>query len=282
MTASYLFERDMLKFCGERGLDRIVRAVGDGRVILDGGVGGRVEYLLFELADGDIRNQLAKAEEINLAWTLQSLHHVTLGLFQLHKEQAAHQDLKPSNVLVFDGKESKVGDLGRAAVKGLTPPHDSYVVPGDRGYAPPELLYGAFSATPWVSDSWQQRRIGCDMYLLGSMVVFLFANASMSGLLFTELAPAQHFLTWRGTYAEVLPYLRDAFGRAVDLFSESVPATVRTDLTAVVKELCDPDPGLRGHPRDRRSVHNRYSVERYIGIFDRLAKRAEYARPSRQ
>ena len=30
----------------------------------------------------------------------------------------AHQDLKPSNVLVFSRRISKVGDLGRAAVRG--------------------------------------------------------------------------------------------------------------------------------------------------------------------
>ena len=71
-----------------------------------------------------------------------SLHHIAVGLQQIHGQGIAHQDLKPSNVLVFNGNNSKIGDFGRSAYKGHIPPHENNNVAGDLTYAPPELLYG--------------------------------------------------------------------------------------------------------------------------------------------
>lgn len=61
----------------------------------------KVFYLIFELADGDIRRHLAVQESLDLAFVLRTLHHVAVGLDQLHRADIAHQDLKPSNVLIY-------------------------------------------------------------------------------------------------------------------------------------------------------------------------------------
>jgi serine/threonine protein kinase len=157
------------------------------------------------------------------------------------REEIAHQDLKPSNALIFRGHHTKIGDLGRAACRDQIAPHEDFPVPGDYSYAPPELLYGHIPA------DWGQRRLGCDLYLMGSMVVFFFSRVGMTSLLLDQLDDSQRWQNWTGTFYEILPHLRDAFSRAIELFSTSVCDDLKAELTVVVRQLCDPDPSLRGH-----------------------------------
>jgi serine/threonine protein kinase len=58
------------------------------------------------------------------------------GLHELHSQRIAHQDLKPSNVLVFSQREAKNADLGRATLRGQVGPFDEFPVAGDLSYAP--------------------------------------------------------------------------------------------------------------------------------------------------
>lgn len=265
ITEAFNFERDIVTKCATRNLDRVVRGLSDGTVRVEG---EPVQYLIFELADGDARSQANAAEQYELAWALRALHHVATGLSQLHAEAIAHQDLKPSNVLSFEGgKITKIGDLGRAARKGYLPPHEDAEIAGDSSYAPPELLYGR------VDPDWNRRRFGCDAYLMGSMVVFFVMGVGMTPLLRLELHDTHAWDRWRGTYDEVLPYVRDAFDRAVRRFAAYTDQMVRRELESIVRELCEPDPSLRGHPRNRASRGNQYSLERYVAAFDLLARR---------
>src|SRR5574341_2097711 len=137
LTEAYNFERDLLARC--KHMDRVVRALSDGSVSVNGEV---VQYLILELAAHDIRKYLDLAERFDTAWLLRALHHIATGLGQLHGAGIAHQDLKPSNVLVFGDRISKVSDLGRASSKGIIAPHEEYQIAGDPQYAPPELHYG--------------------------------------------------------------------------------------------------------------------------------------------
>lgn len=270
MTSAYIFERDLLKRCRESGLTRIVTAITSGKVVVDGApMGGLVEYLVFERADGDIRKQMERAADFDLGWRILCLHHIAVGLKQLHAELIAHQDLKPSNVLLFE-RSSKLADLGRAACKGQAPPHEPFQVAGDPAYAPPELLYG------FISPEWNVRRLGCDAYLLGSMIVWFFTGMSATGLLVQYLIPEHRPENWNSTYAEVLPYIREAFSKVLEVFKDSSPAGAGDDLTQMVGELCEPDPALRGHPKNRGKSGVQFSLERYISRLDLLAKRIVY------
>jgi serine/threonine protein kinase len=198
-------------------------------------------------------------------------------LKQLHGSNIAHQDLKPSNVLVFDGRTSKLADLGRAAYQGHTPGHDHLHVAGDPTYAPPDLAYG------FVLPEWNMRRLSCDVYHLGSMIVFFFTGMGMTGLLFKHLdlafqPSARPFAGgWTGTFEDVLPYVREAFERAIEEFGNHVPdPKLREKLVTMVRQLCEPDSRLRGHPLTRRQGGgNSFSLERYITDLDLLARRAE-------
>lgn len=271
MTEAYNFERDLLKKCSERKMDHVVRALGDGSLRVSEAQGVNVvQYLLFELADHDVRLHLALSEKIDVAWKLRSLHHVATGLRQLHSAGIAHQDLKPSNVLVFEDQTSKVGDLGRAAYEGKIGPWDGLAWPGDPAYAPPELLYGH------RPPDWRTRRLGSDLYLMGSMIFFFFTGLSATHLLTSELPPELRPGTWRGTFDEGLPYFRDAFGRAVSVLRREIPGDfLKTELGMIVSQLCDPDPRHRGVPRGIRGLGSQFSLERYVTKFDLLASRCE-------
>lgn len=272
MTAAYIYERDVLNKC--RGLDRVVHAIADGTIqINEPGTNGVVEYLIFELADGDVRKFIKFSSAFDVAWALRSLHHVATGLKQMHGRGVAHQDLKPSNVLMYSGV-SKLADLGRAAYQGHAAAHLRLAFAGDPTYAPPDLAYG------FVNPEWSQWRLGCDVYHLGSMIVFFFTGVGMTPLIMKYLDPAFHPMIfgggWTGTFEAVLPYLRNAFDQAVLEFSSQIKnAKLRDKLVVLVRQMCDPDTRLRGHPKHRASTGNSFSLERYITDFDLLARRAE-------
>lgn len=268
LTSAYLFERDICARC--KGLSRIVTAIDDGKVLVDPDhILGEVEYLIFERADKDVRTIIASWEAFDTAWVLRALHHVCVGLSQLHGRTIAHQDVKPSNVVVFNGNSSKLIDLGCAAEKGNPQPHDDCAIAGDPYYAPPELLYQQ------IDPDWGARRFGCDLYLLGSLATFFFSGMSMTGLILSNLPPNVHWSTWTGTYEEALPYLESAFSKSLRSLSRDIPELVRTDLTSAVRQLCAPNYSERGHLSERLYRRNRHSLHRFVSLFDLLATRAE-------
>ena len=118
LTASINFEKYVLARCRDRRLDRVVISITDG-TITDGQPGvDTVEYLVFELADCDARKQMSLIGRVDVAWRLRSLHDIATGLEQLHRNGIFHQDVKPSNVLVFERVHSKLADFGRSACEG--------------------------------------------------------------------------------------------------------------------------------------------------------------------
>jgi len=132
------------------------------------------------------------------------------------------------------------------------------------------LLYGH------IAPDWGKRRLAYDMYLMGSLVVFFYTKSSMTALLDVNLDPAYNWRIWKGDYSIVLPFLRDAFGRAIDTFATSINIALKEDLKRTVRQLCDPDPELRGHPRDKIGHYNQFSLIRYISAFNIWASKAEY------
>ena len=277
MTKAYNFECEILNKCAGARMSHVVLAVDQGVVEVPGFAIPKVNYIIFEKADGDIRAVLNAVNEVDIAARLRCLHNVAVGLQQLHRQYIAHQDLKPSNVLVFSSNAAgtiqatnKVSDLGRATDRAIPARHDEFGIAGDPSYAPPEQMYGA---TP---VEFGPRRLACDLFQLGSLTSFMFTGASVNGLLHQEMHPMHSWRNWVGPYEEALPYIRDAFGRAVARISEEVPAQVRDEVARIISYLCDPDPARRGHPTSRRNASsNPYDLSRIVTQFDLLTKKAE-------
>jgi serine/threonine protein kinase len=272
MTRAYVVERDLVMRCADRRMKNVVTGMsaGDAQVV-DPRVDptfAQVPYIIFEQADGDIRDAVeAMLGAFDEAWSFRVLHGVANGLRQLHQEGIAHQDLKPSNVMAF-GDLAKVGDLGRASSPDGSGLFDGAMIAGDLGYAPPELLYSEFQ-----SDD-RMRRLACDAYHLGSMLVFMYTGSGLTPLLETELAPAFHWRTWPGDFRNVLPYVRNAFDNVMSTLETALPKESREEVLRLVRELCDPDPQVRGDGRAGATTR-RYSMERYVTRFDLLARRTE-------
>jgi eukaryotic-like serine/threonine-protein kinase len=274
MLQAYNFERDILARCRGERMDRVATPIEDGDVDVDASSPiGRVPYLIFELADGDVRRHVSAFDNLDIAWALRTMHQIATGVLQLHRRQIAHQDLKPSNVLVFGSASSKIGDLGCASTRGSTAPRDALRIAGDPSYAPPELLYG------FVPAEWDDRRLGCDLYLVGSMAVFMFTNVGMTPLLLSHLDYSMHPEVWQGDFRTVLPHLQASFAVALTHIGASVRADLSQDLVEMIRQLCEPNPSRRAYGRllpGRASVATAMSsMERVVSHFDLLARRAE-------
>lgn len=266
----YNFEVQVCQKC--KGLDRVVTFLEEGQVQIDPLQPlSLVPYLIFEQAEGDVRLFLQVSADLDVAWALRCMHHIAIGLQQMHSRGLAHQDVKPSNVLLFGRTSSKIGDVGRAADQTTSGPYDNLACPGAKFYAPPEQLY------EHIGTDWGNRHFGGDLYLLGSMLVFFFAQTTMTALLFHHLPRdvhprAEDGTGWEGDYLSVLPMLQRAFGRALDDFSAALPSGL-SDLTAILRELCDPNPSRRGDRRARTMRHrSSYDLQRYISRFDALSR----------
>ncbi|MDP3378699.1 MAG: protein kinase, partial [Brevundimonas sp.] len=236
-----------------------------------------VQYLIFELADGDARRQADEAKRYDSAWALKTLHQVAVGLTQLHRELIAHQDLKPSNVLTFGARDTKIADLGRAAAQHTAAPHEHVQIAGDRSYAPPECLYRE------PPHDWLSRRVGCDQYLLGSLVASFFLGSAITPLVQAKLDPSHRARGWAGDYTTVLPYVRfateEVLADMVDQMPADVADPIRSEIIQMVRQLCEPDCSLRGHPLDRMAGRNQRSLQRYVSAFDRLGRAVAIRRP---
>lgn len=277
VTTQYTHEKMILDLCESACLTRIVKALGHGTMALASESHGSfripLSYIIFELAKGDIRGVMAQVGVIEDAWKLEILHHVAVGIMQLHGQKVAHQDIKPSNVLLFEQKTdgAKIADLGRSSRVGFEASHDAIPVPGDGNYAAPEHLYG------YSSGEWVDRREACDLYHLGSLACFLFTGVSTTyGILKRLEAPLRPhpFGPYGGLYADVLPHLSASFTEFLQEIGPSFPGWCRDTMLKLVRDACHPDVARRGDPSARASVGRPVGIDRFVSRFDRLSKEA--------
>lgn len=279
LTVSHNRECELLKECKDKRLDKIIRVLEHGEILPadDDLIQVTIPYVIFELAEGSLRDELNYMDKFDAVWSLKSLHQLFVGIKQLHYNNIVHQDLKPSNVVLFDKKvNSKLADLGRADKKGINAPHTAFRIAGDPTYAPPEHLYG------YILTDWSNRRQSCDLFLLGSIMTFYFVQTPMTNLIKTYLRSDYHWNNWKGNYKDVLPYLIDAFDNACIKFGEELKnyfknKMVVDELVSIVRQLCHPDPEKRGHP-DYKSPFvksNPFLLEKYISRLNALANKVE-------
>jgi serine/threonine protein kinase len=272
ITSGHLFEVHLMEVCGERRLSRVVLALDHGEVNLDVPFFGTIAFpfLVFELGDGDTHKLLTTMVKADQAWWLRTLHQVATALRQLHGEDIAHQDVKGSNVVFFGNANAKLADLGRAVQRGRQSLNDERRMRGDGTHAPPEYHYG-YSPTDW-----EEKHLATDLYLLGSLAFTFYSGISMTFALLSYLPPELLPIRGSTTFREALPALNHAFGRILQSLKENVDPLIADTLVSTISYLCHPDPTKRGHPKNHQLLHaSRFSVERFISTFDRLATTAE-------
>jgi serine/threonine protein kinase len=281
MSHAYNFEVGVLKLCGERRMSRVIKAIAYGEARVNGipSPGDRVCYIIFERADGDIRPEEGFFQAFDFAYGMRVLHNAAVGLMQLHQSGIAHQDVKPSNILLFAEDGAKLADLGCASVKGVLSPRDELRIAGDHGYAPMDQRYKVTSGR-----SMEDRFIN-DLYLLGNLIFYLFLGVSATQAIKTKLAGLE--IPLGDNFDNDLPYINHAMTLSLDDLRNSIQAMMGTlssrfsnevaeELLKIASELCEPDPAKRGDSIVSRRGIPRYSLVRYISRFDLLAGKAEF------
>jgi eukaryotic-like serine/threonine-protein kinase len=278
LSSHALWERALMDHCRDHGLTKVVRLLDYEDIVLDSDAGDptkRVYCLVFEIGDGDLRRKFDITVNPRKSWRLFVLRDIALALDQLHRNGVAHLDVKPSNVISVadDGSDAsmKLGDLGRAVRRGVTGPFDAFDWPGDWTYAPPEKWYA------FKSPQWNDERESADAYLLGNLLVFLFAGTPMNNLLLNEVPDPFRPGNYRKNYdAQLIDVLLQAQAKVVALhLTPNFPAEHRDELIEIVTQLTHPDPAKRGDPGARRQ--GLVGVDRYHQKFLRIARRVEIA-----
>lgn len=276
LTQAYSFEARLHEICNSGNLRKIVRVLGKGQVVapVDSAVVSFnvVPYLILEFADGgDVRSYISRMAELDISIKLEFLKDIAVGIQQLHKAQIAHQDIKPSNVMIFGADGAKIGDLGRASSQVHASLVDGLSIAGDPVYAPPEQCYGV------ELIEWIDRRQRCDLYQFGSLICYLFfgspINAMMYSRLPVDIAPAM----WRGngqSYKIALPYLQQAFGEAIDSCKGALPQWLQDPIVDLIKQAGNPDYTARGSKRTVMLANVTIGMDRFISDLDLLSKKA--------
>ena len=231
MTNAFIYERDLSHHCKDKHVTKVSFVRESGQEYVQGFSIPLVPYLIFDLAEGDVRKTLHFSTELDYAWRFNSLHDIAIGLKQLHSIEVSHQDLKPSNVLIFNS-ESKLGDLGRSICRDIDGPYSKRPFTGDFTYAPPEIWYG------YYEREWAKRVFATDCYMLGSLVIFYFSGISMSALLRKHIPDNFSWEVWKGAFEELEPYLENGFAKAMDEFETNITRQeLKTELRQKITQI---------------------------------------------
>jgi serine/threonine protein kinase len=270
LTRAANHERNLLRIVDRERMSNVIRLIGDGTHSLPNGSPYEIiPYFLFELASGDVRNMLQATSGVDWAWAFRSCHAIAVGLSQLHQARIAHQDLKPSNVLLCGDDKCKITDLGRSSIESEWGPWDHLDYPGDWTYLPPEFICEE------IQPCWYTRRIACDVYALGSMLVFYATMSGATPALRSYLHPAHYPEKWIGDYSGVLPHLQHSFSQVLAATRRGVPSRFADQYVSLVQRLCEPDYRVRGDRTDGDQPSKRMSLQRVVSELDLLATRAE-------
>lgn len=284
-TTAFSQEQKLNEHCAKNRMRQVVSIISHGTVKVERKEGdkiSKVPYMILELADGgDVRGYL-KQRSINDFWAkFGYLKDVLLGISQLHAQEISHQDLKPSNVMVFANHGAKVGDLGRASIKGFSGgAYEDWVVAGDSSYAPPEQLYGL------APPEWVDRRERSDLYQFGSLISFVLFGVTLNTMMQERIPAAigpKHWFPEEGggsTYSQALPYLQQAFFDGLEEYKTSLPAWAAVKVIDLIVQCSNPDYSQRGSKRVLgKSQFLGLGLNRFVSALENL--RTEAAKQAR-
>jgi eukaryotic-like serine/threonine-protein kinase len=280
------FERKIVEHCKGNNMDRIVTPLDFGDTVMVGanGVKEPLFWITFEWADSDGKMHRTRVQKYDFVWVAKAMHNLAIAVSQLHQASICHNDIKPSNVLVFKEYLQKLGDLGRAISPDFECPHSLEVCLGDPRYASPELLYQHQSIN--LGDlRWRKAN---DLYLLGSVGYFFVTGTMLSPTILSQMQSDHRPFSldggWGDGFESVLPHWRSAHAKAIGLLESSLPEGLLAlskdygqEFVVAISQLTEADPCIRGHPSEAANGQS-YSVQRYISLFDKLSLVA--ARPN--
>jgi serine/threonine protein kinase len=274
-SQAFNFETALHDLCLGAKMRRVVKILDHGEAIvprLENEQIYQIPYMIMELADGgDVRAYIGRTEAIDITLKLTYLKDVASGILQLHKAKVAHQDLKPSNVMVFGKEMAKVGDLGRASSQNIPGLYDNLIIAGDPNYAPPEQLY----MHPLVD--WMDKRMRCDLYQFASVIAFVFFGTTINLELINRLPKHIKPTAWQGdsdSYLNALPFLLDAFDETLTDWENQCPPWLRNELIDIIRQCGTPDYTQRGSRKTLKQTVPTLGLDRFVSELQRLILKA--------
>ncbi len=270
------FEKDVLEFCTANRMHRVIKFLGYEEIHVGDRANplNRVYCLIMELGQDDLRRTFNRDGIKNCTWNLSVAEDIALALAQLHGRGIAHQDVKPSNVIsvagIDDNGKVKLSDMGRVVRRDLGGPFNGHSWPGDLAYRPPERWYG------YTPNDWNDAREAADVYMLGSLMVFLFCGTSLQSLVMQKLPDQFKPTNWRGGFDDnLLAVLDDVHMRILhEQFRNALPETLAESVVQIVISLTRPDPKLRGHIRARQEIGRPVGIQRLQQMIASVAARS--------
>lgn len=245
-------------------------------------------YLVLELMDGTLADIVVDRQQVDWIDRLRAFRHVVQGVHQMHLQRVVHRDTKSENILLRGANKrqfvTKVSDLGRSRDLANGPRFlaDDYIVGrGDLRFAPPEYLWCLGTDEP-IS----QRR--ADIYLLGSILFELATGQPLTSMAIgnprpivntTQVLDQAHRAAG---FAATLPTLASRYESVFKLFDAEVDIRIRDYTGRLVRQLSNPDPGLReNRTRAERNLRD-WGLEwllRRIDILDRALQTSRHRVP---
>lgn len=267
----YTYERDVCNYCKDKHLTNVTVVLYAGNESLDDQTFVPMYYLIFEKADGDVIDAMSDSVKLDFAWRLRSLHSVAVGLQQLHNVGITHEDIKPSNILTFNKKETtKVGDLGCSTCDTIRSPFEDDPFPGDHNYAPIEREYGYH-----VADLKLSKKL-TDCYLLASLITYYITGVSLNALIMPLMPESHRPENYNGVFKDLKNHLDYAFSRALDTIRKDIPFEELEDLIiGIIRQLGNPDPESRCRENEDQLQSTRAQIEKAITSLDYASTLAE-------
>jgi hypothetical protein len=75
---------------------------------------------------------------------------------------------------------------------------------------------------------------------LGALGLFLLTGVGATLQLARRLIVLHHWLTWEGSFEDVVPYLDEAHVEIIDALRAMLPELVRAELVAAIRQLTEP------------------------------------------
>jgi len=99
-------------------------------------------YILLEYMRGTLRDVFRIRKTLPVPQVVEMFKQLAAGLYDIHRHNVVHLDIKPENIMFGEGGVVKIGDMGIAKVVAGGYVHSSYMSPA---YAAPELKRGVAS-----------------------------------------------------------------------------------------------------------------------------------------
>ena len=269
--AVFDYERILVEKCNTQKIGNVIRIIGSGALTHSSYPYG-IHYIIFEHAKSDLRKLMTLSRPINSVAKMNIIRKVAVGLGSLHFNKISHLDIKPSNILVMDAGDVKIGDFGHAYDHDDPRPGTIHSVGplGDPAYAPPEEFYD------YRHLNIKDRMLSTDLYLLGNLIVLLCANKNLTTATFENLNSQHLRNNWFDSYQSVLPFILEAWENALKEFEANCPAEMPiSELAELVRYLTDPNPMRRGHPRNFKELGSQFNLRRFVSRLEFIRKYTE-------